>query len=156
MLGRGHSNIFLLVHLMLTSKLHIPTVPACNVAGSHATRVFHAILDADLHVRNTRRDVLIAIVHFCRVETQRLGRGVQHLKDTLCVTVTSPWTCRLAVKTTLDLCDLQSAFNPLFTKFFPDNLRDLIHDSRSFLHRFDSFFLGCLLAEESSYVFLIR
>jgi hypothetical protein len=68
---------------MMTRKLYVPMMPASDVASSHATRVLHAIPDADLHVGYSCRDILIAVVHSTGIEPQRPCGGVNQLKDTL-------------------------------------------------------------------------
>ena len=118
---------------MLTSKLHDPMVPACNVASRHAPRVLYAIRDTDLHVGDTCRDVLIAVIHFAGVESQSSRRRVNQLKDTLCATVAGLWTRCVALITTLNLCDLESAGYPLFAKLLLHHLGDLFNNNSLFL-----------------------
>ena len=77
------------------------------------------------------------------------------------MTVTGLWTCRLAVETTLDLRDLESACNPLFSYFLPDNVGDLFSHDHSIVGDRDLFDLlsSCsfvLLHEEIKLAAIIR
>lgn len=90
------------------------------------------MVNALFHMSNPCRDVLIAIVHLAGIKAKGTRRRVDQLKHPLGSTMTGHGACCFAVVTAFNLGDLECAFHPFFTQFFPNLCFDLVYDNLFF------------------------